>query len=52
MSLKFYKPRTPGRRGMSGINYREALSGDKPLKKLTTGRRSFGDRKASCRERV
>ena len=52
MSLKFYKPRTPGRRGMSGINYREALSGDKPLKKLTTGRRSFGGRNSAGRVSV
>jgi len=45
--MKRFKPNTPGRRGMTGINYRELLSGDKPEKSLTkpikkTGGRSRG----------
>jgi large subunit ribosomal protein L2 len=48
MALKKYKPTTPGRRGMSTIDYRTKLSGTKPHKKLTsgfkrgTGRNAFG----------
>jgi large subunit ribosomal protein L2 len=33
-AIKHYKPTTPGRRGASVVNYKEALSGDKPYKKL------------------
>ncbi len=46
--MKKYKPTTPSRRTMTGINYREILSGDKPLKSLkkgfkrNVGRNSFG----------
>jgi large subunit ribosomal protein L2 len=52
MALKFYKPVTPGRRGMSGLKYRELLSGDKPLKALTKGKRSFGGRSSNGRVSV
>ena len=44
MTLKFYKPRTPGLRGMSTLNYRELLSGHKPTKSLMKGGRSHGGR--------
>lgn len=37
--MKTYAPRTPGRRGMSNIAYREVLTTDKPHKKLTKGRK-------------
>src|SRR3989338_8550345 len=37
MSLKQYKPKTPGTRGMSTLNYREMLSGHKPEKSLVKG---------------
>ena len=41
--MKTYKPTTKSRRNMTGINYREVLSGDKPTKKLTRGgKRSVG----------
>jgi large subunit ribosomal protein L2 len=32
--MKIYKPTTPGRRGMTGINYRSVLTKTKPEKKL------------------
>lgn len=35
--MKTYRPTTKSRRNMSGINYREELSGDKPLKSLVHG---------------
>jgi large subunit ribosomal protein L2 len=35
--MKLFKPTTPGRRGMSVVNYRELLSTDKPHKALTVG---------------
>ncbi len=44
MALKFFKPRTPGTRGMSTLNYRTLLSGHKPTKALMTGARSYGGR--------
>lgn len=37
MSLKTYKPTSPGRRGMTSLNYRELLSGHKPTKALVSG---------------
>lgn len=41
--MKTYKPTTAGRRGMTGINYRTVLSGDKPEKSLVVGgKRSVG----------
>ncbi len=49
MALKFYKPRTPGTRGMSTLNYRQLLSGDKPTKSLMKGARSFGGRNSQGR---
>ena len=49
MAIKKYKPTTPGRRHMSGINYREALSTDKPLKSLTRGRKRAKGRSSSGR---
>lgn len=39
MKLKEYKPQTPGRRGMTGINYREVLTTQEPYKPLTSGRK-------------
>ena len=44
--MKKYKPTTPSRRGMSGIEYRKVLSGDKPEKKLTRGFRRGSGRNA------
>jgi large subunit ribosomal protein L2 len=41
--MKIYKPTTPGRRGMTGINYKEKLSASKPNKQMTKGvTRGFG----------
>src|SRR3989344_2430456 len=37
MSLKIYKPTSPGARGMTRLNYRELLSGHKPTKSLVGG---------------
>lgn len=37
MAIKKYKPTSPGRRNMTGIDYKKSLSGDKPHKKLTRG---------------
>ena len=37
MSMKFYKPNTSASRGMSRVNYRAALSGDRPHKALVSG---------------
>jgi large subunit ribosomal protein L2 len=49
MALKIYKPRTPGTRGMTTLNYRALLSGDKPTKSLMKGARSFGGRNSQGR---
>jgi len=35
--MKAYKPTTPGRRGMTGITYRNVLTASKPNKNLTKG---------------
>ncbi len=41
--MKTYKPTTPSRRNMSGINYRDVITADKPVKALTKGyKRSVG----------
>lgn len=41
--MKKYKPTTPGRRGMTGISYRDILTVSKPYKPLTKGvNRSVG----------
>ncbi len=44
MSMKYYKPTSDGRRGMTGLNYRALLSGKKkPQKSLVSGgKRSKG----------
>jgi len=44
MSIRTYKPRTPGTRGMTTLNYRDMLSGHKPTKSLTHGAKSRGGR--------
>src|ERR1700744_6515605 len=44
MSIKTYKPVTKSLRQMSRVNYREALSGDKPKKSLLKGARKRGGR--------
>ena len=49
MAIKKYKATSAGRRHMSGINYREVLSGDKPLKSLTKGRKRAVGRSSSGR---
>ena len=47
--MKKFKPTSPGRRGMTGINYRELLSGDKPMKSLIKGMRRGSGRNADGR---
>ena len=42
--MKYLKPTTPGQRGMSRIEYRKLLSGDRPQKSLVKGKRSTGGR--------
>lgn len=49
MALKLLKPRTPGTRGMSKLNYRELLSGHKPTKALMKGAKSYGGRNSAGR---
>ena len=49
MSLKQYKPKTPGTRGMSTLKYREMLSGHRPHKPLMKGARSMGGRNSAGR---
>ena len=49
MAIKQYKPRTPGTRGMSTLNYRGLLSGHKPLKALTAGGKRGVGRSSSGR---
>ncbi len=49
MSIRAYKPRTPGTRGMTTLNYREMLSGHKPTKSLTHGAKSRGGRNSQGR---
>ena len=49
MSLKQYKPRTPGTRGMSTLKYREMLSGHRPHKPLLRGAKRMGGRNSAGR---
>ncbi|MBM3261407.1 50S ribosomal protein L2 [Candidatus Kaiserbacteria bacterium] len=49
MSIRSYKPRTPGTRGMTTLNYREMLSGHKPTKSLMRGKKSTGGRNSQGR---
>ena len=49
MSLRQYKPRTPGTRGMSTLNYRELLSGHRPEKSLMHGRKRDSGRNSHGR---
>jgi len=49
MALKIYKPRTPGTRGMTALNYRQLLSGHKPTKSLMSGAKSTGARNSAGR---
>ena len=44
MSIKKYKPITPGTRGMTTLNYRELLSGHRPHKALMKGKKRMGGR--------
>src|SRR3990167_9601013 len=46
MSIKSYKPVTPGQRGMSRVHYRKLLSGDRPHKSLVHGKNKSGGRNA------
>ena len=43
MAVKKYKPTTPGRRGMTGHSF-EAVTTDKPEKKLIAKKKNFGGR--------
>ncbi|XKT75230.1 MAG: 50S ribosomal protein L2 [Patescibacteria group bacterium UBA2103] len=47
--MKKFKPTSAGRRDMTGINYRELLSGDKPMKSLTKGRKNNSGRNSGGR---
>jgi large subunit ribosomal protein L2 len=47
--MKRHKPITPGRRGMTGINFRDFLTTSKPLKKLTKPVKKTGGRGNSGR---
>ena len=39
MAIKTYKPTSPSRRNMTGINYRDVLTTSEPHKALTKGRK-------------
>jgi len=47
--MKKYKPTSPGRRGMTGINFREFLTSSTPFKKLTAPLKKTGGRSSSGR---
>jgi large subunit ribosomal protein L2 len=47
--MKRFKPTTPGRRGMTVINYRELLTTDRPFKKLVRGRKQQAGRNSHGR---
>src|SRR3990172_6801984 len=49
MGLKAYKPTTPGRRGMSVLDYSELTPGKRPEKRLTEPQKSTGGRNAQGR---
>ena len=49
MSIRKYKPTTPGTRGMTTLNYRELLSGHRPHKRLLRGAKSMGGRNSAGR---
>lgn len=49
MSIKKYKPTSPGQRQMSRVNYRKVLSGHKPTKSLVRGKRRTGGRNSAGR---
>ena len=49
MSIKSYKPVTPGQRGMSRVHYRTLLSGHRPHKALTGGMKKTGGRNSQGR---
>lgn len=49
MSIRKYKPRTPGTRGMTTLNYRDMLSGHKPTKALMFGAKGRGGRNSHGR---
>ena len=49
MSIKSYKPVTPGQRGMSRVNYRKILSGHAPHKALMRGKGKSGGRNSHGR---
>ncbi|OGG80292.1 50S ribosomal protein L2 [Candidatus Kaiserbacteria bacterium RIFCSPLOWO2_01_FULL_54_13] len=49
MSIKSYKPTSPGQRQMTRIEYRALLSGHKPTKSLVRGKKSMGGRNARGR---
>lgn len=47
--MKKFKPTSPGRRDMTGIDYRKVLSGDKPHKALIKGKASKAGRNSKGR---
>ncbi len=49
MAIKKYKPTSPGRRHMSGIDYRKVLTATEPYKPLTKGRKRAKGRSSSGR---
>ena len=46
MAIKTYKPTSKSQRQHTSIDYRKALSGDKPLKSLLKGKKRLGGRNA------
>ena len=44
MGVKRYKPTTPGRRFMTGINYSAILTTDRPYKRLSVGKKRISGR--------
>jgi large subunit ribosomal protein L2 len=49
MSIKTYKPTSPGQRGMSRVHYKKLLSGHRPEKSLLSGALKTGGRNARGR---
>lgn len=47
--MKKFKPTSPGRRNMTGINYRKELSGAKPHKALLKGKKNHAGRNSQGR---
>lgn len=44
MAIKKYKPTSPGRRNMTGVDFAEVTKSNAPLKSLTSGKKNSGGR--------